>query len=91
MYIRWTSDGLGAPAGRLPPLVPPRDLGGRPRVGGDAVAAALDGPAPPASRGCVRGAPIVLRPRPVFGGMVNKCAFGVTRGPLLDGPVFVRI
>jgi hypothetical protein len=83
MYIRCTSDGLGAPAGRLPPLVPPRDLG-RPRVEGDAIAAALDGPAPPSSRGCVRGPPTVLRPRPVFGGMVDKWAFGVARQTLLE-------
>lgn len=86
MYIRWTSDGLGAWAGRFSPLVPPRNLGGCPRVEGDAVAAALDGPAPPSSRGWVRGAPIALRPRPVFGGMVDKYAFGVTRGSLLEGP-----
>lgn len=90
MYIRWTSDGLGAWAGRFSPLVPPRNLGGCPRVEGDAVAAALDGPAPPSSRGWVRGAPIALRPRPVFGGMVDKYAFGVTRGSLLEGPFFEK-
>lgn len=67
--IRWTFDFLDAPAGRFPA---PVDL--RPLVEGEPFAAALDGPAAalsfPAPSAFALGTAVILRPFPVFGGMV---------------------
>lgn len=71
-HIRWTSESLGAPAGRFPPLDGPVDLRTL-WADGDAV----DGPAAAAVvrllLASVRGAAVILWPRPVLGGMVWWC------------------